>query len=240
MKGIDLSHYQKGLELEKLTDVDFVILKLTEGSTLRDDAAFDFYRAAFAQGLPTGGYCYSHALDGDAVRAEARFLLETVKGFPLPCGVYLDLEEPRQLALSAEALREIASAFCDEIRRAGYTPGIYGSEGTLWTKLRPEALPEDALIWVARYGREPDTPCDLWQSSADGRVEGYAGPVDLDLARSDRFRELVRPAQAAPDARVAVLQLLLHDEGRWETVDGIKSPAFFKRIREMIDRMEAG
>lgn len=201
MRGIDISHYQKGLDIEKLAggDLEFVILKITEGTDYQDGAAPDFYMAAKKAGIPVGGYCYSHALTAEDARAEARFIVSTLRGFPAPLGLYLDMEEEEQLALPAETLYQIVRAWCAEIRNAGYTPGVYGSEGTLFAKINANLLPVGCLVWVAKWsGNPPNTPCDLWQCSDSGTVPGYNGPVDMDAARSAAFANLVRGL--APDA----------------------------------------
>ncbi len=201
MRGIDISHYQKGLDIEKLagSDLEFVILKITEGTDYQDSAAPDFYMAAKKAGIPVGGYCYSHALTAEAARAEARHIAETLRGFPAPLGLYLDMEEEEQLALPAETLYQIVRAWCAEIRNAGYTPGVYGSEGTLFAKINANLLPVGCLVWVAKWSSNPpNTPCDLWQCSDSGTVPGYNGPVDMDAARSAAFTNLVRGL--APDA----------------------------------------
>jgi len=252
MKGVDISHYQKGLAIRQLKDAgyDFAIIKLTEGVSIVDKAAFDFYREAYELGFPVGCYCYSHATTAKEAAAEAGHLLDTLNGFPMPCGIFLDAEEPKQLALSDKALREIADAWCGAVRAAGYVPGIYGSEYNLWAKLNPDALPADCLVWVAHYGRAPDLPCDLWQSGDNGRIAGYDGPVDTDEARSERFRRLAeippQPAvptappegESGPNPSVMVLQLLMNYNGCWDKVDGIGTGAFFTALRDFTDRLE--
>lgn len=194
MKGVDISHYQKGLTIWQLKDAgyDFAIIKLTEGVNIVDKAAFDFYREAYELGFPVGCYCYSHATTAKAAAAEAGHLLDTLNGFPMPCGIFLDVEEPKQLDLSHDALLEVLYAWCAGIAEHGYIPGVYGSEGNLWAKVKPDELPNGTMIWVAKWSRvPPNTPCDLWQTSDSGRVEGYNGPVDTDLSRSARFETLV-------------------------------------------------
>ena len=200
MTGIDISHYQKGLELGALpaAGFDFVILKITEGNSLADETAPAFYMRARSAGIPVGGYCYSHALTPEAAREEAAFLLWQLRGFPAPLGLYLDVEEPEQLALSHDALLDTVLAFCGAVREAGYRPGVYGSEYNLWARLSPEELPEDVLIWVAHYGKEPDVACDLWQSSDSGKIGGVT--VDTDEVRSSYFESLaLKGYKAEPD-----------------------------------------
>lgn len=251
MRGVDISHYQKGLTIRQVKDGgnDFAILKITEGNFLIDNAAFDFYREAYELGFPVGGYCYSHASTPEQAGREAAFLLKTINGFPMPCGLFLDVEEPKQLGLPHDALKAVADAWCAAIRAAGYTPGIYSSEGTLWAKLKPDELPDGTLVWVAHYGRQPDIPCDLWQSSDCGSVPGYDGAVDTDETRSERFMTIVRrgfgaekeaPAKVEPSPEIMILQLLLHYRGRWDKPDGLPSPAFFREARDYIDRLEGG
>ena len=255
MKGVDISHYQKGLTIRQVKDAgsEFAIIKLTEGDWREDAAAFDFYREAYEIGFPVGCYCYSHAATVEAAANEADYLIGKLNGFPMPCGVFLDMEDPKQLELSNKEILDIAETWCDVIRAAGYTPGIYGSEYTLWTKLAPQMPETDALIWIAHYGRVPELPCDLWQASDSGHIGGYEGAIDIDETRSARFEALVRQGfkdvshidgpegpVMLPDAAVAVLQLLMHCDGCWKTIDGVKSPAFFKKLREYVDRLEAG
>lgn len=251
MKGIDISHYQDGLDIRDLRDAgfDFAVLKISEGDRLADDSAPAFYMRAREAGIPTGGYCYSHAASPEEARTEARFMIDRLRGFPMPLGLYMDVEEARQLALPEKELLETVLAFCDEVRAAGYVPGLYGSELNLWARIRPDALPEDVIVWVARYGKEPTLPCDLWQSTDRGTVAGYAGFVDVDKALSARFREMVEggyaappsPGEQKPDPVVMVLQLLMRDRGFWRGAsDGLKTPAFLEALRQFTEAVEGG
>ena len=235
MKGVDISHYQKGLTIRQIREAggSFAIIKLTEGTWLKDSAAFGFYREAYETGFPVGGYCYSHALTAEDARSEAAFVLDTIRHFPMPCGIYLDVEEPKQLALPPERLGAIVSAWCGAIREAGYVPGVYGSEYGVWTKLDPDRLPDGCLVWVAHYGREPDIPCDLWQTSDSGCIDGIA--VDTDAVRSERFRALaeqdfrlpVPAGSAAPASGADVLAAL---------TAYLQTPAFKQEFRNYMER----
>ena len=237
MKGVDISHYQKGLTIRQIRDAgfDFAVIKVTEGSRLRDAAAFEFYREAYETGFPVGCYCYSHAVTPEDARAEAQFLLQTVKRFPMPCGVFLDMEEPKQLGLAAEKLRAVVEAWCGAITEADYVPGVYGGEGTVWAKLDPDALPEGCLVWVARWSRTPpDMPCDLWQNSDSGSIGGVT--VDTDEARSERFRARVlagmprrpEPADAASALSEAAAMLASY----------LRTPEFERGFLDYVHRTE--
>ena len=207
MKGVDISHYQNGLTIRQIASCgnEFAIIKLTEGTWLVDTASFDFYREAYELGFPVGCYCYSHAVNAQQAMAEAAYLLDAINGFPMPCGVFLDIEEPETLELDHDAILNVIRGWCAGIGGKGYIPGVYSSEGTLWSKISPDELPDGCLVWVAKWSEtQPNTPCDLWQNSDNGRVDDYNGPVDTDVARSERFMALVEqrgePSQALRDA----------------------------------------
>ena len=200
MKGVDISHYQNGLTIRQVRDSgnEFAIIKLTEGTWLVDAAAFDYYREAYEIGFPVGCYCYSHAVNAQQALAEAAFLLDAINGFPMPCGIFLDIEEPKMLELDHDPLLNVIRGWCAGISGRGYTPGVYGSEGTLWSKISPEELPDGTLVWVAKWSEtQPGMPCDLWQTGAAGHVEGYDGPIDTDEARSKRFVTLVEQGRVS-------------------------------------------
>ena len=195
MKGVDISHYQAGLTIRQLRDAgkEFAIIKLTEGDWLVDRAAFNFYHEAYELSFPVGCYCYSHAITPQQATAEAERLIDTLNGFPVPCGVFMDVEEPKQLGLDHDALLAVLNTWCASVAGRGYIPGVYGSAGTLWAKISPDELPDGCLVWVAKWGGSaPDTPCDLWQTSDSGRVDGYGGPVDTDETRGSRLEGLIR------------------------------------------------
>lgn len=199
MKGVDISHYQKGLTIQQIKEAgcEFAIIKLTESSMLIDGEAFHFYHEAYTSGFPVGCYCYSYATTAEQARREAEFLLQTINGFPMPCGIFLDVEEPSQLALDYQTLLSVLTTWCDTIKAAGYVHGVYGSEYNLWAKVSPEDLPADTLVWVAHYGRQPDIACDLWQSSDSGSIAGVT--VDTDEVRSSWFESLVLKGYKEPD-----------------------------------------
>ena len=141
MKGIDLSHYQEGLDLSNLKrgGYSFAILKLSEGRGIAD-ASFDkFYDMAQAHGIPVGAYVFSHATNASVAQAEAVYAISLLKGRPLQLGVFMDIETTGQMQIPKEQLKQTVTAFKDTINRAGYDFGIYGSEYNAWSRLSTES-----------------------------------------------------------------------------------------------------
>lgn len=193
MKGIDISSWQKGLNVASLKEhgVDFAILKVGEGKTFVDPCFDTFYSQAVSAGIAVGAYFYSHATTVADAITDARRALTLVKGLSLPLGIYMDVEEPAQMKLRDSELTAVVSAFCDTIRAGGYIPGAYGSLGNLWAKVGPKYLGDDVIVWVAAWSNSPPSMGDVWQYSDRQHFNGYSGNVDGDQALSDRFALLV-------------------------------------------------
>lgn len=201
MIGVDISNWQKGLTMAEIRGkgADFVIIRATRGADHADLSGPGFYMAARAAGIPMGVYNYSEATTPEEAEAEARFLLSKIGGWPMPCGVWMDVETPEQLSMPDAVLLETVRAWCAVIRAAGYVPGVYSSELSAWSKINPDELGDDVLVWVARYGAQPNMACDLWQYT-DQENTSLNFKLDVDVVRSDRFRHMVEAAKPAPPA----------------------------------------
>ena len=213
MNGVDLSHYQDGLDLKYLRSggFTFAILKISEGRSLADSSFERFYAMAQEHEIPVGAYVYSHATDPTAAQVEAKFALSIIKNRPLPLGIFMDVETTGQLQLPKEQLKQTVQAFRDTIVKACYSFGIYSSEYSGWSRMSIEDW-KDSTIWVAHYGKKPVIFCDLWQKSDTGTFPNYYGAVDQDEAVSERFKRLVsREDREYPfDAGILEVQTVLY------------------------------
>ena len=187
LRGIDISSWQAGISASALNSVDFAILKISEGTSWVDPQFDNFYLMAQ---IPLGAYVYSHATTEDEARAEAKKAIQLARGRALPLGIYMDVEEQKQLALRDSELTAVVKAFCDEIKAGGYRAGAYGSNGNLWAKVGVDYLGKDVLMWTAQWGGRP-TKGDIWQFTASDHVDGYGERVDGNKALSERFARLV-------------------------------------------------
>lgn len=193
IKGIDISSYQAGINISglKSSGIDFVILKIGEGSSLVDPSFDSFYEKAISSGLKVGAYFYSYATTKEIAIRDANRALSLAKGRSLPLGIYMDVEDPSQLRISDSSLTAVVKAWCDTIRSGGYRPGAYGSDLNLWAKVGPSFLGNDVLIWSACWGSRPHVNADIWQYS-DRTTAGGICPVDGDYAISNRMKLLIQ------------------------------------------------
>lgn len=189
--GIDVSQYQGIIDWERVKKhIDFAILRCGYGQDIpgQDDPTFKRNADECTRlGIPFGVYLYSYAMDeGDAI-SEARHVMRLVKGYKMAFPVYLDLEDPRVGRLSNDQIERNAKAFCDELEKNKYFPGIYASLYWWRTKLTG-AFYSRHTKWVARYADELGEPqgiFDMWQYTDNGFVEGINGPVDRNYCYRD-------------------------------------------------------
>ena len=195
LHGIDISSWQAGLSASALNSVDFAILKISEGQSWVDPQFDTFYNAAK---IPLGAYVYSHATTEAEAKAEANKALSLAAGRKLPLGIYMDVEESKQLALSDSTLTAVVKAFCDTIKSGGYRAGAYGSNGNLWAKVGVDYLGSDVIMWTAQWGGRPQHG-DVWQFTASDHIDGYSERVDGNKVLSERFARLITEDTPAPE-----------------------------------------
>lgn len=195
LRGIDISSWQAGMSAASINSVDFAILKISEGQSWVDPQFDTFYNAAK---IPLGAYVYSHAVTEAEARAEAQKALSLANGRKLPLGIYMDVEEQKQLALRDSELTAVVKAFCDTIKAGGYRAGAYGSNGNLWAKVGVDYLGSDVIMWTAQWGGRPQKG-DVWQFTASDHVDGYSGNVDGNKVLSERFARLITEDTPAPE-----------------------------------------
>ena len=85
--------------------------------------------------------------------------------------------------LSKAQRTAVCKAFCETIRSAGYTPGVYASKYWYYDNLDASAL-NNYKIWLAHYTTQTDYKgkYELWQKSCTGRINGINGNVDIDTS----------------------------------------------------------
>ena len=186
-KGIDISYCQSGLALESL-EIDYVIIRA--GISTRTDTEFKAHTdRAIKAGLPYGFYWYSEAFSTADAASEAKACIMAIKPYPPTYPIYYDMEEKTQVDKLDKATRTaIITTFCDAIRSAGYTAGVYISPSWLETYVDKSKIVGKYDIWLAHWTDNPDTPSKydygqrMWQW---GTYETGGMTVDGDLCCFD-------------------------------------------------------
>lgn len=192
MKGIDISNYQRGLDLGAI-DYDFVFCKATEGTGIVHDTCDPFIQKAISMGKCWGFY---HFLNKEDPIAQANHFYENCKNY-FGVGVpMLDYEDYGRIGTDK------AKQFLDRIYElTGVRCIVYISRSVCaeedWSAIAP-----NHALWVAQYADNNETgyqdspwlasgafgawdSCAIHQYTSHGRINGYDGLLDLDIAYMD-------------------------------------------------------
>lgn len=194
LKGIDISHHQKGIDLGAI-DTDFVIIKATEGNGYTDEMCDTFYQKAKSLGKKLGVYHFARPDLGNTAEAEADWFVKETLGYHKEAILVLDWESGDLTNVSW------AKAWLDRVyEKTGVKPIIYMSASVMSSADWSSVVDADYGIWVANYGSNNGTAQEsvfdryplkywsfyaLWQYTSVGRLSGYNGNLDLNYFSGD-------------------------------------------------------
>lgn len=189
--GIDVSKYQPSINWEavKASGVNYVIIRCgyrgaSTGALIQDPYFTSHIKGAKAAGLKVGIYFFTTALNETEAVEEASMCAALCSGYGINYPIFMDCESsprPGYNELSASDRTAIIKAFCNTIKSAGYTPGVYANKTWLSSKMNASSL-SGAKIWLAQYNSAGPTYSgryDLWQYTSKGHVDGISGNVDM-------------------------------------------------------------
>lgn len=196
MNGIDVSGWQAGINLAAVP-CDFVIIKSTQGTSYVNKDCDRAYQQAKTAGKLLGVY---HYFSGGDPYAEAEFFVKNIKGYVGEAILVLDWEGEQNSKFSQGPA--VAKSFLDKVAElTGVRPLIYMSKSVCrqhdWSSVA-------ALygLWVAQYADNNSTGYQsnpwtdskgygawsgpaIYQYSSHGRLAGYNGNLDINIAYMD-------------------------------------------------------
>lgn len=197
-KGIDVSKFQGEIDWNKVaaSGVEFAIVRLGyrgygTGAIVMDETAIQNIEGALGANIKVGVYFFSQAVTIQEAVEEAEFVIDKIKQYDITYPVIYDTEEivndnSRAEGLGKEERTEIAKAFLERVKQAGYTPVIYAN--LRWFTMSLD-IPELEMYdkWYAYYDKELYFPYEIsmWQYTESGQVDGIKGNVDLNLSFKD-------------------------------------------------------
>ncbi len=155
--GIDISAWQAGggsntslvdFTALKNSGCQFVILRISYGQSL-DKAFVSFYNKARAAGMNLGVYMYGLSTTRSGAAADAQWVINIIEKYNMyfEYPIYYDIEEQKQINLSASAKNALCEGWCDTLAAAGYFPGIYAGKSQIMTSLT-SAFKAKYDLWV--------------------------------------------------------------------------------------------
>ena len=191
MNGIDISSYQTGIDLGRVP-CDFAIVKATEGTGYVNPACNSQYSSAKGAGKLLGLYHY--VTGGNAV-AEANYFIDNVKNYVGQAILCIDWEQGGNVAWGNMAyLKQLCQQV---INRTGVRPLIY-VQASAYAPVSQVARELNLGLWIAQYAsmdptgyqshpwNEGSYACVIRQYSSTGRLPGWGGNLDLNIAYMDR------------------------------------------------------
>mgnify|MGYP002622439202 CR=1 FL=1 len=195
MYGIDVSHYQKDIDWNKVKESgkEFAILKaMYETSHNKDEYFEKNYTGCVNNGIHVGAYIFIGSKSIENPVQDAQAFLSILGKRNLSYGVWIDAESAKLRAQGKEKIELIILREIDVIRNAGYEVGVYTNLD--WYKNVLTAPVKKFPIWMARYSSNDNgnivsnlSPKGkyenvvAWQYSSKGKVPGIVGNVDMDV-----------------------------------------------------------
>lgn len=202
MQGIDISNWQKGIDLS-VVPCDFVICKATQGTSYVSPDFSRQIKQAKSLGKLLGVY---HYVDGSGAEAEATHFCKNISPYVREAIIVADWEPGSNKAFGTD---DYLRRFCQVIvNKTGVRPLIYSSKSYF-----PFVIASELNLgsWIAQYANNNITgyqanpwneggySCIIRQYSSTGRLSGYAGNLDLNKSYINREQWM---KYASPDGSV--------------------------------------
>ena len=189
-KIADISKWQGNIDWNQASkELDFCIIRSSNNQT--EDSMFSKNAVACQENkIPFHVYHYLKAGSVDQAIVEAQFFYKVASPYS-PLFYVVDVEDA---AIPVSQAREIVNEFIDELKRLGVErTGIYVAHNR-YSQYNLDINNTD-YVWIPRYGandgtitgaKQPSYPCDLWQFTSTGSVNGISGNVDLNVLNGDK------------------------------------------------------
>ena len=196
--GLDISKTQGYIDYNKLvkSGVDFVMLRVGArgygtGQLVLDEYYTDNIKGATDTSLHVGLYFSSQAITKEEAVEEANMVIAQIGDYDIDYPIVFEMESvlndtSRTENLTKDERTDIAIAFLDTIKAAGYIPMLHGDKEWLLTKVDLLKL-SDYDIWLAQEGDLPDYPYQfsMWQYNKKGTIDGISKEVSFNISFID-------------------------------------------------------
>lgn len=188
--GVDVSHHQGIIDWKTVsTQIDFAILKCSEGRSNVDKRFFKNVAECEKYNIPWGAYHFATWNDEDEERdakSEARLFLSIIKGIKLKpkLPLVLDIESNKPIPYTKKEMEIYVKTFLNEILNEGFDVAIYASPSFLNQYFEQNHPFTNVKLWIADY-TPPINSIPGWkkvwmhQYTMKGKLNGINGYCDL-------------------------------------------------------------
>lgn len=204
MRGIDVSGWQSPT-VTCTADYDFAVVKATQGTGFTNGYMTSQARCVQQRGKSLGFYHYA---GGGNATAEADYFVNAVRPYLGRAVLVLDWEGYQNAAWGDSNWVRV---FVNRVHeRTGVWPLVYTSAAYLYQI--PADVRSHCGLWVAQYANNNATGYQTrpWnygrygeamrQYTSNGRINGYAGPLDLNYFRgtTTQWNKYANPGTVTP------------------------------------------
>jgi len=169
---IDISKWNGNINWDVAKpNIDFIIARVQDGSNYRDPLYNGYVNEMKKRNIPFGSYAFCRFVSVEDAKKEARDFYE--RGDKSSTVWVADVE-----VKTMNDMKGGTQAFINELRRLGAKKiGLYVGHH-MYDAFGMGSVDSD-FVWIPRYGgNKPKYPCDIWQYTETGHVEGI-GKCDL-------------------------------------------------------------
>lgn len=191
--GIDVSQHQGIIDWNKVkSQINFAILRLGwignhDNHTI--DLQFERnYNECKRLKIPIGIYIYNYCVSSQNIENSIKWIEKQLKGKTFEMPIFIDMEDSSLSNLGKSRLTNIATTFCEEIKKLGFNAGVYANKYWYDTYLNKLELYNKYTLWIAHYTNAIDKyqgEFDMWQNLSNGKINGITGNVDTNYLYSD-------------------------------------------------------
>ncbi|WP_369379308.1 GH25 family lysozyme [Lysinibacillus fusiformis] len=188
-KIIDVSHHQGDIDWSKTSkEVDLAIIRTQYGTNTIDRKYIRNIEECKKYKVPFGVYIYVTFRNEAEALTQAKDFYNRAQGYK-PLFYVVDVEE--SFGASIENIVKGTQAFIDYLKIKGVKVGLYTGHH-FYKPYKMDAVKNYDFLWIPRYsgtsalGKKPDFPCDLWQYTDKGSVQGIKGSVDLNVLNGNK------------------------------------------------------
>jgi lysozyme len=204
MFGIDVSHHQGTIDWLALSKnkpaVEFILIKATQGTGYTDPQFYNNVNGANNIGLKFGFYHFS-TLNSENVEKdaseEAEYFLSVINKTlkpALPLVLDIEVESPN-IQLDREQVRTWIKTFFSTLEKTGHKNYMIYSGTPFLNSHLPKGHGLGTIpLWLAAYTNKPEpvipagwNDYTIWQYSEKGKINGIAGPCDLNKTKLPLF-----------------------------------------------------
>ena len=226
----DISEHQGVVDIKQVRDSGCkrVGIRAGYGKNNVDKRYVPNAQACYNLGVDVLLYWFSYAYTKDMAKNEADYAIAQAAKYWTSCPITFDFEydsvnyaRKNGVAITKALATDMAIAFLQRVKEAGYIPVIYTNRDYLrnyFDMERISAALGQVYVWYARYTSslpaDEENSADIWQYTSKARIAGVNGNVDMNRFYTDFSGSTVKAdREEKPNLNIKSFQVAANADG---------------------------